>query len=726
MTYTFNSFKDVQNAPEAIWEGLLGEGAEELGEGVLSLFNPDKLLRSRTWKGDITRLLFSIPEKYRIAAAIVLSEVVKKSSLSPLIKRPLAGLLRGMPDGMLRMLENGYKADFEAGLAEELADEKGKKSPRMAEFEQSLEDDAAWQDPVTMMVHRSNCPLYQPKPPEGVRVTNLLSIFRLHGDAIGSGHIPTCRWCIPELPTGMGVGQAISASSATAANVDFGSMSPVDQRKLALVWRILNARLEDKIDRPRQPHALKAALERLNVCPAALKALSDIEPPDEDKFPDCIEALQWLERADVVIANDHPMHAQRLKCLNCVEDVIDIFAPFEVLLRAEARGKISTPLRLALTARDWIDDSSTATSRASFRNKLAGWLEAAPKLITEPSWTRTIVIILVTIIGFAAIFGLPVVSLGLFAALLLFAGLSGAAAIGGLVLGSPMWLNLGVIGLFIGRLLIPIVDGVATVFRGIKDFLDPSDGTGLVGGSIRDVFDALRHWGILGPKSEGQEGAQLERASRMLEPIAFLRERALTVTIVGSVVAAGGNAWLFLNGQLGLVLTCLLVSGWLTLMVAELYTRGWRMTTANDDKRMLPTAYRQRALKIMINTGSMLAAIILVFGLAVGGLQLAITKIAGERATTDVVVLARGASEKAVAETAKAIDVPLTERDARLKEVCAEYKAKIPAVERKNDLLAGGYCRQFSNEFPCDCDAALPESVLARHPELQNAAIANK
>ncbi len=705
--YALSSSEALENKGIGFIADVVREMSEEGFEALLAQINPAVLLTKETTAGTIARILFNIPEPMRVGAAMMLAEAIERNHKLPYLFRfAVPPMLRGLPDGMRRMIENAKTAEeVEVVVRDPLA-------ASQAKVEQDLEDKNGWKDPVSRTIHRKGCSTQLPK---GVEMHNLLSVIEWDKDAIEDGWVTLCPDCFPKWRKH---GVVEIDNTAKPSKVDFGSMSPDDQRKLALFWRILNARLEDKIDRPRQPHALKAALERLNVCPAALKALSDIEPPDEDKFPDCIEALQWLERSNVAIDGDHPLHAQRRRYLDCVEDVIDIFAPFEVLLRAEARDKISTPLYMALTARDWIDDSSTAAGRASFRNKLTGWLEAAPKLITEPSWPRTVAF---WIIGLVFL-GLPILYVILFMGLVGFAGLSGLATLlWGFRDGSYFWLNAGIVGICVSRLLIVALDGVPTLFKKLKNFLDPADGTGLIGGTGLDIGNYFRKLGGL-PLRERSSTAAVEDLVQQKEPVSFLRQRALTVTIVSTVVAAAGNVWMLIGRGNIFVSVCFASAGFLVLMVGELYVRGWNLTSEHDDRRLLSVDFRRRALKGMITAGSVLAALLLTLGIGVGGTSYAAHAVMGDVAVAQTVTLARGASEKAVVETAKAIDVPLTVRE----RVCYEYQAKISKHERAQELSPGTVCKLNPDTFPCDCTAKLPPEVLARHPELQNAAIANK
>lgn len=669
--------------------------------------------------GDLSRALGSIgrfltevvPEPLIDTAAYGLAEYLKRSPrFSAGWRIGLASLAQAAPDIMQNMKRDGVFT--KEAFIEEL-ELQGR--VRVNDAENALRDETGWLDPKTGVIHRSTVV----SPPKDLSDQKLFDLLKHWQPSIADGSVVLSPASFPELK----IGQEINRKGeSVAVALDLGTMGLEDQRKLALFWRILELRLRDGLDRPRQPHALKAALGELSNCPGALKALTKLEVSD-DHIAAATGSLRWLESFEdeggvtVLGPTDLDTLNQQREHLKVIDDARDLFAPFEVILRSEAKAKLSGPHKAALWLRDAIDDGSTAADRAGMQRKLRNTADGLLNCLTNPWFLGLMTLLAVTIV-----LVLPVLGLTILVLCLGMAGVSGAVALWGLWLGSYTIFNGGLIGVVVARLLVRGTDYVVNILRGIKDFFDPTDGTGLIGGSIKNIGDFFR----AEPKTL-EEKIRTEEEKRLAkEKAAPLLFMFLTIVIVSCVVGAAGNVWI-LFGQNPVVGVLYLAAGWLTIGAGESMVRGYRALTTGDNFRLLGVDFKARALKGAILAFTIGAVVLFTLGTVIGTVSTTTRYFAGDAAVDKSLVLMRESSEKAVIETAKANEIPLNEiekaeyqyRD-NLLEVCHEYQAKVAQQENAQDARPGSTCRlkEFRNAFPCDCSAEVPAKVLAKHPEL--------
>lgn len=694
---TYRNLDELKNSPEmgAAVEAGIGVAAQQW-ERLFNRIDPALFGDNRALNTFLYLVTEVIPEPAIDGVSYFLAEYFKRHpSLSTPMRVTLASLAQSIPDTIQDMKRKGtYTKDaFKAELTTQAKD-------KLVAVETKYESENGWLETTAtnrVILHRSG---RDHAPPKGARERELLSLLRDNEGAIRARRVHMCDGCFDEVEMGPHLTVTVKGPAPAAPKADLSALSERGQENLALLQRINDARSFDLISRPFGWRIVNACLAELASCPAALKVLDSIEIPPEQR-DSATGALTWLERihaAGGLATLDADDLVEYGYAVETVEGVLNHFGRFLAILRIEAKTKVDKLTWVTFSIRDNIDDAWTAETRNGLKKKFLGFFKNIGDFLTQPSCLRSVAIFLIVLV-------LLVIPFTFVLNLLLFA-ISGWVAIDwGLADGSFYWFNAGVVGVFIARLLIVTFDWVLTGFRKIGDFLNPADGTGIIGGTIREIGDSFRR--LTGRElTAAQIEARLQQEAKASEPVDAFHKRALTVTIVTTAVAAGGNFWLFMDRDpvLGVFL---MIGGFVALMVAEVYSRAYKLLSTED---------RLNAVRMMIRVGSKLAAAIVVVGVLWGTVRV----IVGPVAVSNTATLVRAASEKVVIETAKAAEVPLNDQQkaeyeykALLDEACQESKGR---VLKKNKTA----CKDAPNVFPCDCTAEIPESVLKRNPKLLN------
>lgn len=244
----------------------------------------------------------------------------------------------------------------------------------------------------------------------------------------------------------------------------------------------------------------------------------------------------------------------------------------------------------------------------------------------------------------------------------------------------------GMTGVVLLRYLVQLYDLPIQVARELVDFLDPTDGTGAIGGTIRSMVDWF---------SPNREKVKPEDR----EPITWFTDKAISVSLVWGLLSAAGCYWAtILDPETAPPAAALTLAGimWLYVML-ETIRKGWRLPGKHDEKRIISLEQRKTMYQVSLRVYGGLGVVSLVLGLTLGLFK-------GVANSKEVII---GARELHIPEwrvsASAPVPTPVPNRD------CAEGLRKAAAAAKQQDYTVEHLCRvimtssKFPDKFPCDC-----------------------
>jgi hypothetical protein len=161
----------------------------------------------------------------------------------------------------------------------------------------------------------------------------------------------------------------------------------------------------------------------------------------------------------------------------------------------------------------------------------------------------------------------------------------------------------GMAGIIVLRYGVPTFDMPLNAGSGVVDFLNPADGTGMIGGTIKGFFDQFKS----NPKPAPEDR----------EPISYFTDRSISVAIAWAMLSALGCMFaMVLDPVAAPPAYAFMLAGvlWLYAML-ETLRKGWRPIAKNDERRYVPASWRQRLYRTSVGAMTVLGAGSFVFGL---------------------------------------------------------------------------------------------------------------
>jgi hypothetical protein len=281
-----------------------------------------------------------------------------------------------------------------------------------------------------------------------------------------------------------------------------------------------------------------------------------------------------------------------------------------------------------ITALDSLDEFSTARGRAQFKRGVRRQWRGIRQVVTHPVfWIPLLTVAFVAFI--ACLVVLPALAAVLAGMAVAFGIGSGLFSFSMIVLWATAWwlvddpylrvllwwaalgFNLGIVGMVASRLVVPSTDRLIDLVRKVQDFLDPADGTGLIGGSLALIPDTLRKWGVLGPRREENKEAAAARAKERGRYALAFWERSTLVIVAASLIGVGMNLLFAMYDTFTVIGALSMVAALLVLHGAELFARGRTryLPPEEEDEHLLTKEFSRRYYQRMIG----------VVGMAFGG-----------------------------------------------------------------------------------------------------------
>lgn len=730
------SMDDLDREFDDTFAGVLtNEGAEAAAGALIPKIDPS-VFRRDDILGWVARKVASVDSRIRYALFTALAAAILSNPRVPGMAKTLIGrpMLEVAP-AIERLLQQNALTPAEIAQIE--AEINAKVTAKKAEIEAQGKsaapaDECYCDSDVRSQIHRTAVHA----PPEGDRARHLVRGTYEHVVTHAGDINQFCRICFPWVPALKPAVAAAVATTTVAATPSLSKLSDNGQKAYALFFAILQLRLRDVINAPPGPHRLEVLLSHIDKAPSALKALESVDVSDYDNVMNSLGWLaSWWERGGFSLfeappegimdrmerwlrehgvldsdpnwaaaqASRESLRAEYEAHREFVHEALTRYAIFRSMLEAQASAHLTDWQNAWLPARDAIDEASTAESRARTKRQIAGAGRSVMNFFTHPC---TMIIVALTLtfvfIGIPVLAGLSTIGA------VLFTGVVGLVALYGMWVQSPVLVCGALIVAVLIRFVIVLVDVLLTIIRKVGDFLDPTDGTGIIGGSIGAVVAQLRNWGVLAPLTPAEEArkeAQLNRVTGAAkEMTGYFRDRAMTVLIAWSIITA---AWMVLwtTGTINPVtMGSMLITGMLALVAAEIYNRGWRKVDPTvDNDRLINIEERRQKLKQMLAVATAAAFA----SAALTGLAIIVTMIIhafGGDNTDRMVELARGGTTRTLDRVAVVAQVATTPTI----EVClADREHGVSEIERARDMKPGSICAdpKYSNAWPCNCEA---------------------
>ncbi len=292
-------------------------------------------------------------------------------------------------------------------------------------------------------------------------------------------------------------------------------------------------------------------------------------------------------------------------------------------------------------ASSWFDNEGTSGDVRAKAREYSKWLM---------TWGTRLLMLAIT--GLVIIIGLAVVSM--------------LMSIYGIFWAHPVWILVGMVGIIVLRFITPIYDIPLNMAAALVDFLDPTDGTGMIGGTVGRFLD------MVAPDRKKTPAADRE-------PITWFTDKAVSVSLAWALVTAlGCLVALVIDPTTARPSETLMLSGsaWLYFML-DTVRKGWRPVMKNDEDRYIPASLRKKFYRgsIFASTAIGIVKFVVGFVLAVGmgvggsGKMVQATQQAGEQAVvakaakSGVDIDPQAGEQAVVAKAAKSgvdIDPPLT------------------------------------------------------------------
>lgn len=304
----------------------------------------------------------------------------------------------------------------------------------------------------------------------------------------------------------------------------------------------------------------------------------------------------------------------------------------------------------------WFDNEGTSGDVRAAARRYASWLM---------TWGARLLAL--GAVGLVVILGLAVVSM--------------LMSIYGIFWAHPAWILVGMVGIIVLRFIVPIYDIPLNMLAVLFDFLDPTDGTGMIGGTVGRFLDMV-----------DPDRKKTPPADR--EPISWFTDKAVSVSLAWALVTAlGCLVAMVIDPTTARPSEALMLSGasWLYFML-DTMRKGWRPVMKSDEHRYIPAELRKRFYRGSIYTSTAIGAtkFIIGFALALG---------MGVGGTGKMVSATQQVGEQAVIARAAKAGVTLPPTAA----ACAEKLPELLANAEAHGTTVEAVCAKHVGEFPCTC-----------------------
>jgi hypothetical protein len=263
------------------------------------------------------------------------------------------------------------------------------------------------------------------------------------------------------------------------------------------------------------------------------------------------------------------------------------------------------------------------------------------------------------------------------------AAIAMACSITGFFWPSLALILIGMIVVIILRYAVPTYDMPLNAVSGIVDFIDPTDGTGMIGGTVKGFVDMFKDVHRVKPPREDRE------------PISWFTDRSISVAIAWAMVSALGCYFAMVLSPISAPpAAAFMLAGvlWLYAML-ETIRKGWRRVGKHDEGRYIPASWRMRLYRGSVLTMSILGGVSFVLGLVLAGTM-------GFEGSSRLLVTSQTVGERKVTVMAanNGVEFP------RSAEECSKGLAQLRHDAKEMGLTVDRICELTgNNDFPCTC-----------------------
>ena len=266
--------------------------------------------------------------------------------------------------------------------------------------------------------------------------------------------------------------------------------------------------------------------------------------------------------------------------------------------------------------------------------------------------------------------------------LLVAAAFAMACSVVGIFSPSLKCILVGMVGVIVLRYAVPTYDMFLNAVSAVFDFLDPTDGTGMVGGTVKGFVDMFK------------DVHRVKLPAEDREQISWFTDRSISVSIAWAMVSALGCYYAMVLAPMAAPpATALMLAGALWLYASlETLRKGWRRVGKHDEERYVPASWRKRLYR-----SSFISMTVIGLASFLSGLGLALWGSIDGSAVMLATYQASSEHQAIAAAISSGVDFP-TSSDA-----CSKGLAQLNIDATALSLTVNRICELANNEFPCTC-----------------------